>query len=267
MPKQNPSNEEDYIMTQFRKFFTLSFDDGLEQDKLTLKMMRKYGIKGTFNLNSNLFGQKSYIKYIGKMGFANSPKDARPPFLGRFADSDRIPADEIRQVYEGMEIATHGTNHVDLSKLSSEELQAELLQDKAFLQKFTDIPVVGHAFPFGRTSDNAETFLKENDFLYARAVTSEKAKRNFAFSDNLLNFKPTCWHVEDDIEKLVDQFIATEPANGDMIFYMWGHGYEFDFQSLKGLRDIYERIFDKIASHDEIIKCTNAEAFLSQKEL
>lgn len=254
-------------MTQFKKYFTLSFDDGLEQDKLTLEMMRKYGIKGTFNLNSGLFGQKSYIKYIIKYGVSNVPKNIGEPISGEFADADRIPADEICQVYEGMELATHGVTHANLSELSSEELRMELLPDKESLQTFTDIPVVGHAFPFGKTSDLVETFLKENNFLYARGVTSEKATRNFAFPDNPLNFNPTCWHIDDDIEQLIDQFIAAEPTDGDLLFYMWGHGYEFDFPALKGLRDTYERIFDKIASHDEIIKCTNAEAFLSQKEI
>ena len=67
------------------------------------------------------------------------------------------------------------------------------------------------------------------------------------------------------MEKLLDQFIAAEPTDGDMLFYLWGHGYEFDFPALKGLRNAYERMFDKVASHGEIIKCTNAEAFLSQK--
>ncbi len=94
----------------------------------------------------------------------------------------------------------------------------------------------------------------------------EQAKRHFAFPENPLNFKPTCWHIEPDIEKLVDQFIAAEPANGDMLFYLWGHGYEFDFSPLKGLRNTYERIFDKIASHDDIIKCTNAEAFINHRK-
>ena len=79
-------------MTQYKKFFTLSFDDGLEQDKLTLKMMRKYGIKGTFNLNSGLFGQKAYIKYMNKYGFSNAPKDAKKPIFGKFADADPFPS-------------------------------------------------------------------------------------------------------------------------------------------------------------------------------
>ena len=192
-------------------------------------------------------------------------KGHRKRGLWKYADSDRIPADEIHQVYAGMELATHSAHHVDLSKLSPEEVAKELLQDREALQQYTDIPVLGHAFPFGKTSPEVENILRDNDFLYARGVMSEKNKRAFAFPENPLNFKPTCWHIESDIEKLLDQFIAAEPTNGDMLFYLWGHGYEFDFPTLKGLRNTYERIFDKVACHDEIIKCTNSEAFLSRK--
>ena len=41
-----------------KKYFTLSFDDGLEQDKRVLDLMKKYGLKGTFNLNSGMFGPR-----------------------------------------------------------------------------------------------------------------------------------------------------------------------------------------------------------------
>lgn len=251
---------------QFKKYFTVSFDDGLEQDKATLAMMRKYGIKGTFNLNSGLLGQKGDIRFLGKFGVADVAKGHRKWGIWKYADADRIPTDEIREVYAGMELATHGVHHLDLSKLSGEELDAELLQDRGALQQFTDLPVVGHALPFGRTSDAVEQVLKSSNFLYARGVRSEKAKRGFAFPENARNFMPTCWHVEEDMEKLLDQFIAAEPTDGDMLFFLWGHGYEFDFPALKGLRSSYERMFDKLSSHDEIIKCTNAEAFLSQKK-
>ena len=253
-------------MPQYQKYFTLSFDDCLEQDKKTVEIMRKYGIKGTFNLNSGLFGQPSYIKYFGKYGVANVEKSKKWRGFGKFADADRIPPDEIREVFAGMELATHGVHHADLSKLSMDEIQAELMQDKAALQQYTDLPVVGHAFPFGRTSAAVEKVLQENGFLYARGVMSEKTSRGFAFPENPLNFKPTCWHIESDVEDLVDQFIAAEPTDGDMLFYMWGHGYEFDFTSLKDLRGRYERIFDKIAARDDIIKCTNAEAFLAHQK-
>ena len=43
-----------------KKYFTLSFDDGLEQDKKVLELMKKYGLRGTFNLNSGMFGQQLF---------------------------------------------------------------------------------------------------------------------------------------------------------------------------------------------------------------
>ena len=35
-----------------RKAFTVSYDDGWPQDRRLIGLMNKYGIKGTFNLNS-----------------------------------------------------------------------------------------------------------------------------------------------------------------------------------------------------------------------
>ena len=51
-----------------------------------------------------------------------------------------------------------------------------------------------------------------------------------------------------------------------MLFYMWGHGYEFDFDEMKK-REILktmEWMFDTVANDDTVISCTNAEAFMSQ---
>ena len=53
----------------FHKYLTFSFDDGLEQDKKLIKLMKKYGLKGTFNLNAGLFGKKDWVGRIGNIGF------------------------------------------------------------------------------------------------------------------------------------------------------------------------------------------------------
>ena len=39
------------------KAFTMSYDDGVVQDKRLIELMKANGIKGTFNLNSAAFGQ------------------------------------------------------------------------------------------------------------------------------------------------------------------------------------------------------------------
>lgn len=40
-----------------RKALTLSYDDGVIQDRHLVDLMRRYGVKGTFNLNSGLLGR------------------------------------------------------------------------------------------------------------------------------------------------------------------------------------------------------------------
>ena len=39
---------------QYRKAITFSYDDGIEQDLPLLQILRDYGLKGTFNLNTGL---------------------------------------------------------------------------------------------------------------------------------------------------------------------------------------------------------------------
>ena len=45
---------------QFKiKAVTLSYDDGIRQDKKLVEIMKKNGLKGTFNINAGLF-ESSY---------------------------------------------------------------------------------------------------------------------------------------------------------------------------------------------------------------
>lgn len=255
-------------MNAYNKYFTLSYDDGLEQDKEIISLLKKYGIRATFNLNSGLFGKEENMEYIHTFGFRSVEKTAgKNGILVKTAPACRIPEDEIKQVYEGFELATHAVNHANLTKLSDGEVEEELLGDREMLQHYTDIPVVGHAFPFGATGPNVNRILKENGFLYARTVMRARghARKRFAFPDDPLKLNPTCWHISPNIEKLLDTFLSAPAENGDMLFYMWGHGYEVDFEAMKvrGFWKTFERMLDKVACDDSIIKCTNAEAIRS----
>ena len=69
----------------FKKYFVLNFDDGVEHDKQLITLMKKFGLSGTFNLSAGLFGVSHSLAGIS-----------------------RIPKDEVRQVYEGFEVASHG---------------------------------------------------------------------------------------------------------------------------------------------------------------
>ncbi|MBQ7968504.1 MAG: polysaccharide deacetylase family protein [Clostridia bacterium] len=64
-----------------KKCVTMSFDDGHVYDRKLVEVFNKYGIKGTFHLNSKQFGNK-------------------PASTGRA----RLPKDEVKELYKGHEI-------------------------------------------------------------------------------------------------------------------------------------------------------------------
>ena len=35
--------------------------------------------------------------------------------------------------------------------------------------------------------------------------------------------------IDKNLFENADKFLAAKPTQGDMLFYVWGHGYEFDF--------------------------------------
>jgi len=43
------------------KAVTLSYDDGVEQDIRLIEIMKKYGLKGTFNINSGLYAPEDIV--------------------------------------------------------------------------------------------------------------------------------------------------------------------------------------------------------------
>ena len=45
---------------------TLSYDDGFTFDRQLVDLLNRYGLKGTFNLNSGLFGTVWSVNYQGK---------------------------------------------------------------------------------------------------------------------------------------------------------------------------------------------------------
>ena len=107
-----------------KKYFTLSFDDGLEQDKRVIRLMRQYGLKGTFNLNAGLLGTRGEVKGLGTFSFQDCPEGVKHKWPFSYVQHNRIPQDEVCQVYEGMEIATHGFRHEPLGAVSEDEMRA-----------------------------------------------------------------------------------------------------------------------------------------------
>ena len=247
-------------MGKYHKYFTLSYDDGVEQDKTVIALMKKYGIKGTFNLNSNLFGVHQHLEYYGTQSYKMLPHDVnKDGWLFKTVDHQRIHEDEIKEVFAGMEIASHGANHRPEAQLTDrDEMYKEYVVDREILQKYSDLPVVGHVYPFGIRADFVANYLKDNGFRYVREVYPQDVRFHFP-SDNY-TLRPTCLQLDRKMMKYAKQFIDMEATEEDLLFMVWGHCYEIDFKLNFNVYDRLEELFKMISEHDDIICCTNAEA-------
>ena len=221
-----------------KKYFTLSFDDGVEHDKRLIELMKQYGLQGTFNLNAGLMGTRQ-----------------------KRVNISRIPKDEIRQVYNGFEIASHGYRHEIYTVLPKARVEQSITDDLQELSEIAGYPIAGHAYPFDAHTGAAENCLRSKGILYGRRATG---KGSFCFPKNPYNYVPTCWFNAKNVLQLLDEFLQAEPVQGDMLFMMWGHAYEMEYGFRPCSESRLESIFSKIAGHEGIVYCTNKEAFRQQ---
>lgn len=192
-----------------KKAFTMSYDDGVLQDKRLLQIMNAYGIKGTFNLNS---------------GFLNRKKHA--VIDGFDTDISTVSAEEMRMIYQGHEIAAHGKFHKNLVELSPVEIATEVTSDRKKLEELVGSSVNGFAYPYGTYDDNVKVTLEECGIAYARTVCNT---RRFDIPTEFLEWNPTCHHNDEALFDIAKKFCSQSfVSEGLKLFYLWGHSYEFD---------------------------------------
>lgn len=242
-----------------KKYVTLSFDDGLEQDKRIIEILKQYGLKATFNLNSGLFGQRRKIGRMGDYGIFELPdEDGFSAKLLKAAPAHRIPEDEIGQVYAGFEIAAHGHHHDDLKNLHGAELNTAIGVDLTKLQRITGEKVKGFVYAKGNHTREAEKYLREHGISYGRLA---RTNGSFTLPQNPLCFAPTAWLIEKQISQLIRKFQQAEATDQDLLLSLWGHGYEFDFGTENCNWTRFEKLCQELAMLDNVVFCTNAEVF------
>ena len=219
------------------KVLTLSYDDGVYQDIRLVEIMEKFGLKGTFNINS------------GRV----FPEDGV-----REKQSGRLKLSEAVELYKksGNELAVHGMTHPFLDKLDSTEIITEIIEDRKALEEASGQIIRGMAYPFGTYNDLVVDVLDKCGIAYSRTV---KPTLNFKFPENWLTLHPTCHHKHEKMEELIKSFVENPSRwNNAEMFYLWGHSYEFDNDDNW---DLIEN-FGKIAGgHDHIWYATNIEIY------
>ena len=209
-----------------KKALTLSYDDGVVQDKRLLEILHTYGIKGTFNLNSGLF----------------------------LDDFGRMSEEETANLYASyyQEVAAHGEKHLSLVGLSEMQIEKEIGEDKKALETLCQTKITGMAYAYGATNDNVISVLRKCGIAYARLANETGT---FALPNEWLRWQPTCHHNNAQLFSLYEQFIQEENTQ-PQLFYLWGHSYEFDDNNNW---DVIERFASYAGNRKDIWYATNGE--------
>ena len=219
------------------KAFTLSYDDGVVQDRRLAEIFRSRGLKCTFNIGSGLLGHQD----LG--GFPGKPE----------LDLSKLPAEVFAEVYASHEIAGHGLYHSDLAAVGTPLAMYEVIEDKRRLEALTGKPLKMFAYPFGSASADTREILRLAGYRGARTIVSS---HNFELPQDFLVWNPTCHHNDPELMNLAQDFLNQFPFR-PALFYVWGHAYEFDddnnWQHIEALSDL-------LAQHsEEVWFATNGE--------
>ena len=223
-----------------RKALTLSYDDGITQDRRLVEMFNQYNVKATFNLNPGLFGRK---------GVVSAGKKEVPHI--------KVDADEIAVLYEGHEIAAHGQYHECMAGMDIARCVEEILESRKALERIQEKPVTGFAYAFGAYDDVVVQALEASGISYARTIEDT---HKFEIPKNFLTWNPTCHHNDEKLFGLTDEFLSdgfyfslVAPAK---LVYVWGHSYEFD---QCGNWNHMEEFIGKVSGREDVWYATNGE--------
>ena len=218
---------------QRTKALTLSYDDGVQQDQRLISIMRRHGLRGTFNINTGLFAPAE-----GEKG-------------------DRMTREQAINLYResGMEVAVHASTHPYLEQLPLSLALREVMEDRAQIEAMFGGICRGMAYPYGTCSDALADGLKTCGILYARTTVS---RRDFKLPDHWLRLSATCHHNDPKLMELAEDFAARQGKAAPLLFYLWGHSYEFD---RNGNWEIIENFASFLGGREDIWYATNLEIF------
>ena len=222
------------------KIFTLSFDDGVTQDRRFIELLKKYGLTCTFNVNSALLGTEGEV-ITGK-------NQSRVPH-------NKVEACEVASLYDGFEVAVHTRTHPMLTGLSDADILEQVVGDSVTLSSLAGYPVLGMAYPGGHPNYDrlvVDLLRKYTKIRYARTIVDTYS---LEFPSDFLLWNPSAHILDGRADGLIDEFCA---AQGDSLLYLWGHTYEMDVDD--GWERA-ERVLSRLANIKDAVCMTNMQVW------
>ena len=237
-----------------KKFFTLSLDDGITQDLKVIEILKKYNVTCvSFNINTGLYGAN--WDWVG------------PAIGDPTVPHQRFTEEELKTgIYDGYEVLVHTMNHPSLKNYDkrASQIKKEVGRDADNIEELTGVRPVGMAWPGGDTEytdTTIELVLENTDIRFARGTTSTY---NFELPEYFMKWMPTCSAIDPQCLTLAQQFIDAE-CTEDMLFYVWGHSYEFDLNNGAGYQT-FEQLVKMMSEAENVYLVTNTQFYNIYKD-
>lgn len=231
-----------YIYMRFpegkKRALTLSYDDGVEQDIRLIEIMKKYGLKGTFNLNSGLYAPEGTVYPKGTI-------------------HRRMTKKQVTELYKdsGMEVAVHGFTHPFLQRLPDNLCTNDIIKDREGLEEQFDTIVRGMAYPFGTYNDDVIECARRAGIVYSRTTISTGG---YGIPRDWLQWNTTCHHDDARLMEHAHNFIERNCTEDGWLFYLWGHSYEFEEHDNW---HVMEEFAEYMGGREDIWYATNMEIY------
>jgi peptidoglycan/xylan/chitin deacetylase (PgdA/CDA1 family) len=206
------------------KAVTLSYDDGVVDDRRLVEIFNRHGLRGTFHLNSGSLGREG-----------------------------KLAPEEIATLFQGHEVSAHSVTHPFLEQLPLAGVIHEMTEDRRRLERLCGYPVRGMSYPFGTFNRQIVALLPTIGIKYSRTVNKTG---NFELPEDFLAWHPTLHHNDQLLETAQRFLDAPQGSPRLRLLYVWGHSYEFGRQNNW---DLMEQFGEKIGGRDEIWYATNIE--------
>ena len=223
------------------KAVTLSYDDNSIHNIRFSDTISKYGLKCTFNLNTerttNAFKQADVEEHILK---------------------------------QGHEVAVHGLQHRAPGTLRAIEGIKDVLNCRLELESRYGMIIRGMAYPDsgincihpGTDYETIRNYLKELGIVYSRTLGGDNNK--FQLPTDWYAWMPSMHHANPNAMEYIDDFLKID-VNGTYVSaryprlcYIWGHAHEFERNQNW---DLLDNICEKIANKEDIWYATNIEIY------
>ena len=186
-----------------QKIFLFSFDDGTIWDGRLVELLNKWGIRGTFNLNSGL--EDFVWEFEGK------------PVI-------RQKLSRTTEQYRGHEVASHSLHHPWLNSLTPPQLSREVGEDCEALKEIFGLGEIGFGVPFTACGEREIHLIRK----YVRYIRLSEFSDSYALPRDEYHIPIHGLYNDPDIREKLRRFAESQEETA--LFVMAGHSYELEYR-------------------------------------